>query len=80
MIAEFFCQNHALQVLGKTYRGADRVIMSLSDDDPPILINETRIKGNGSARHTEGWTDFTYECEIDKNSGEVTDFTFSEMA
>lgn len=78
LISEFFCQKHALQVLSKTYKGADRVFMSLSDDDPPTLITETRIKGNGSARYKDGWVDFTYECEIDKNSGKVTDFSFAE--
>ena len=78
LISEFFCQNHALQVLSKTYQGADRVFLSLSDDDPPTLLTETRIKGNGSVRYEDGWVDFIYECEIDKNSGKVTDFTFLE--
>lgn len=80
LISEFFCQDHALQDLSRTYEGADRVFMSLSDDDPPTLITETRINGNGSVRYKDGWADFTYECEIDENSGKVTDFTFSESS
>lgn len=78
LISEFFCQDHALQVLSKTYQGADRVFMSLSDDDPPVLITETRIKGNGTVRYKDGWADFIYECEIDENNGKVSDFTFTE--
>ena len=81
LISEFFCQDYALKDLRKTYKGADRVFMSLSDDDPPTLITETRIKGTGSVRYKDGWVDFFYECEIDKNSGKVTDFIFfSESA
>ena len=80
LISEFFCQDHALQELSETYEGADRVFMSLSDDEPPTLITETRINGNGSVRYKDGWADFSYECEIDENSGKVTDFTFSESS
>lgn len=78
LISEFFCQDHALEVLSKTYQGAYRVFMSLADNQPPILITETHIKGNGTLGYQDGWVDFTYECEIDGDNGEVTDFTFTE--
>ena len=43
-LSEFFCQERALAELGKAYAGADRVFLSMSDDEPPQFIGENRIK------------------------------------
>ena len=75
-LSEFFCQERALAELGKAYAGADRVFLSMSDDEPPQFISENRIKGNGSVRHDAGWTDITYECEVDLHTGKPTEFIF----
>lgn len=75
-LSEFFCQEPALRELGKTYTGADRVFLSMSDDEPPQFVAENRIKGYGSVRHDAGWTDITYECEVDMESGRATKFIF----
>ena len=60
-LSEFLCQDYSLAELVKTYTGADRVFLSLSDDEPPQFVAQNRIKGNGSVRHDAGWTDITYE-------------------
>ena len=78
-LSEFFCQEYALAELGKTYTGADRVFLSMGDDEPPQFVAENRIKGNGSVRHGDGWTDITYECEVDLHTGEPTEFIFEAM-
>ncbi len=75
-VSEFFCQNVALEKLGQHFSGADRVFMSTSDDSPPELIGENRVKGAGSVRHPAGWNDFTYECEVDGSTGEVVEFLY----
>ena len=75
-LSEFFCQERALAELGKTYPGADRVFLSMSDDEPPQFVSENRIKGNGSVRHNAGWTEITYECEVDLQTGKSTEFVF----
>ena len=62
--------------LGKTYAGADRVFLSMSDDEPPQFVSENRIKGNGSVRHDAGWTDIRYECEVDMQTGQPMEFVF----
>lgn len=78
-LSEFFCQEYALAELGKTYTGADRVFLSMGDDEPPQFVAENRIKGNGSVRHGVGWTDIIYECEADLHTGEPTEFIFEAM-
>ena len=75
-LSEFFCQKRALVELGKTYAGADRVFLSMSDDEPPQFVSENRIKGNGSVRHDAGWTDIRYECEVDMQTGQPMEFVF----
>jgi hypothetical protein len=75
-LSEFFCQERALVELGKTYPGADRVFLSMSDDESPQFISENRIKGNGSVRHDAGWTDISYECEVDLQTGNPMEFVF----
>ena len=77
-LAEFFCQKRALTELGKDYAGADRVFLSMSDDDPPQFLTQNRIKGKGSVRHDAGWTDILYQCEVDLHSGKPTEFVFEE--
>ena len=75
-LSEFFCQKPALAELGKTYTDADRVFLSMSDDEPPQFVSENRIKGNGSVRHDAGWTDIRYECEVDMQTGQPMEFVF----
>ena len=75
-LSEFFCQERALAELSKTYTGADRVFLSMSDDEPPQFVADNRIKGYGSVRHDAGWTDITYECEVDLKTGKPTEFVF----
>ena len=75
-LAEFFCQDRALVELGETFAGADRVFLSMRDDEPPQMIGDNRIKAPGSVRYDGGWADFTYECEVDLKSGDVTEFSY----
>lgn len=77
-LAEFFCQESALIELGKSFAGADRVFLSMSDDEPPRLVSQNRIEGKGSVRHDEGWTDITYQCEVDLRTGKPNEFVFSK--
>ena len=77
--AEFICQDLALKELGKTYKGADRVFMDKTEADPrPRLVTQSLLVGEGSVRHSGGWTDFSYECDLDPEKGTATAFRLTE--
>ena len=69
-----------MEVLRDKYTGADRVFMSTSEDSPPELLSDARIKGMGSVRHGAGWSNFGYECAIDATTGDVVYFSFHAIA
>lgn len=77
-LADFFCKKRALTGLEKSYAGADRVFLSISDDEQPQFVTQNRIKGEGSVRHDAGWTNILYQCEVDLQTGKSTEFVFEE--
>ena len=80
-LAEFFCQDLALTELGKIFEGADRVFLELEEDNPPAFISDNRIKGDGSVRYgvDASWSSFSYECQVDMETGQAMEFSFQEI-
>ena len=80
-LAEFFCQDLALTEIGKKFDGADRVFLELEEDNPPVFISDNRINGDGSVRYgvDASWSNFTYECEVDMETGQAKEFSFQEI-
>jgi hypothetical protein len=73
-VAELLCRPAALPVLKKQANGVDRVF--LGTDDPKTLTLESvgRLAGAGQFRTPQGWTDFTFTCDVDPETGKVTAF------
>ena len=73
-VSELICRPAALAVLKKQTPGVDRVF--LGTDDPKTLTLETssRLTGSGQFRSPQGWTDFTFTCNINPDTAKVTAF------
>lgn len=73
-VAELICRPAALPVVKKQAKGVDKVF--LGTDDPATLTLESnqRLTGSGQYRSPQGWHDFTFTCDINSDTGQVTRF------
>jgi hypothetical protein len=71
-VAELICRPAALSLLKKQTPGVDRVF--LGTDDPQTLESNSRLTGTGQFRTLQGWTDFTFTCDVNAETGKVTAF------
>ena len=73
-VAELLCRPAALAVLKKQTPGTDRVFLGTDDPSTLALENNRRLTGSGEFRTPKGWQDFTFTCELDPETGKVTNF------
>lgn len=76
-VAEIICSPLAARELKKWNEEADRVF--LGTDDPATLQLSTNrlLTGSGQVRAGDTWTDFSFECELDPETGQARSFTTS---
>jgi hypothetical protein len=73
-VAELICRPAALSVLKKQTPGVDRVFLGTDDPQTLTLESSSRLTGTGQFRTLQGWTDFTFTCDVNAESGKVTAF------
>ncbi len=73
-VAELICRPAALPVLKKQTPGVDRVFLGTDDPQTLTLESDSRLTGTGQFRTVQGWTDFTFTCEVNAETGKVTAF------
>lgn len=74
-VAELICRPAALPVLKKQTAGVDRVFLGTDDPQTLTLESNSRLTGTGQFRTSQGWTDFTFTCDVNAETGRVTAFT-----
>ena len=81
-VAELICRPAALSVLKKQTPGVDRVFLGTDDPQTLTLESNSRLTGTGQFRTLQGWTDFTFACDVNAETGKVTAFkpTLSKAA
>jgi hypothetical protein len=60
--------------LKKQSTGVDRVFLGTDDPKTLTLENNSRLTGTGQFRTPSGWTDFSFTCDLDPQTGKVTSF------
>jgi hypothetical protein len=73
-VAELICRPAALSVLKKQAPGVDRVFLGTDDPQTLTLESNRRLTGTGEFRTPQGWTDFTFTCDVNTETGKVTAF------
>lgn len=73
-VAELICRPAALPVLRKRVKTTDRVFLGTDAPETLTLESNSRLTGTGQFRTSQGWRDFTFSCEMDPGTGEVTAF------
>jgi hypothetical protein len=73
-VAELICRPAALSVLKKQAPGVDRVFLGTDDPHTLTLESNSRLIGTGEFRTPQGWTDFTFTCDVNGETGKVTAF------
>jgi hypothetical protein len=73
-MAELICRPAALPILKKQNTGIDRVFLGTDALESLALESNQRLTGSGQYRTPQGWTDFTFTCEVDPESGKVSSF------
>jgi hypothetical protein len=73
-VAETICRPAAVATLKKEISGTDRVFLGTDDPKTLSLESNAKLTGTGSARNPEGWQDFSFVCEVDPETGQVTSF------
>jgi hypothetical protein len=72
--AEFLCRPAAMSVLRRQVKGADRVFLGTDAADSLKLESSSRLTGTGSVRSPSGWRDFTFQCQINQQTGRAMKF------
>jgi hypothetical protein len=73
-VAELLCRPAALPVLNKQTAAVDRVFLGTDDPKTLTLESSSRLSGTGEFRTPKGWTDFTFTCDLDPQTGKVIAF------
>jgi hypothetical protein len=73
-VAELICRPAALSILKKQTPGVDRVFLGTDDPQTLTLESNSRLTGTGQFRTVQGWTDFTFTCDVNAETGKVTAF------
>lgn len=73
-VAELLCRPAALPVLKKQSTRVDRVFLGTDDPKTLTLKSNSRLTGTGQFRTPSGWTDFSFTCDLDPQTGKVTSF------
>jgi hypothetical protein len=73
-VAETICRPAALPVLKKQTTAVDRVFLGTDDPKTLTLESNSRLTGTGEFRTPKGWTDFTFTCDLDPQTGKVIAF------
>jgi hypothetical protein len=73
-VAELLCRPASLPVLKKQSTRVDRVFLGTDDPKTLTLENNSRLTGTGQFRTPSGWTDFSFTCDLDPQTGKVTSF------
>ncbi len=73
-VAELICRPAALPVLKEQIPGTDRIFLGFGNPKTLNLESNAKLTGTGSARNPKGWQDFTFTCEVNPKTGQVTSF------
>jgi hypothetical protein len=73
-VAELLCRPAALPILKKQTAAVDRVFLGTDDPKTLSLESNSRLTGAGEFRTPKGWTDFTFTCDLDPQTGKVIAF------
>lgn len=73
-VGEVICRPAALSVLKKKKPAVDKVFLGTSDPATLSLESDQRLTGSGQFRTPQGWTYFTFTCDLDPKTGKVTGF------
>jgi hypothetical protein len=73
-VAEFICRPAALATLKKQAKGVDRVFLGSDVRESLTLESNKRLTGTGQFRSGQSWTDFTFTCDLNPDTGKVTAF------
>lgn len=76
-VAEFICRPVAMSELKKWNRDADRVFLGSDDPGTLSLTADKLLTGSGQVRTANDWTEFTFNCELDPDTGKALSFTTS---
>jgi hypothetical protein len=73
-VAELLCRPAALPVFKKQATGVDRVFLGTDDPKTLTLESNSHLTGTGQFRTPGGWTDFSFTCDLDPQTGKVIAF------
>jgi hypothetical protein len=76
-VAECICRPLANSELQKWNKKADRVFLGTDDPSTLELTSSRRLTGSGEVRTGSDWTDFTFSCEVDPQTGAALSFETS---
>ena len=74
-VAEVICRPAALEALKKQIPGADRVFLGTSDPTTLTLLSNKSLVGAGQVRSGADWTEFSFTCQLDPQTGKARSFT-----
>jgi len=78
-VAEFICRPAALRSLSKQDAAIDKVMLGTDDPSSLSLESTTRLLGAGQYRKGDKWTDISFACDIDSDTGKVSSFQWSSL-
>ncbi|HEX4022034.1 MAG TPA: DUF930 domain-containing protein [Acidobacteriaceae bacterium] len=76
-MAEMICRPAALHVLKKQDADVDKVFLGMDGAESLTLESDQRLTGSGEFRTPQGWKDFSFTCEVNAETGKVTNFQHS---
>lgn len=77
-IAEFICRPLALpEIKRQHFKKADRVFLGSDDASSLDLVSNRLLKGQGQVRVGNDWHDFTFQCQLDPQTGKVVSFSIT---
>lgn len=76
-VAEFICRPLAMRELKAWNKDADRVFLGTDDPATLALASDGELTGTGQVRTGSSWTDFSFTCTLDPQTGEAKSFQTS---
>lgn len=73
-VAEFICRPLAMRELKAWNKDADRVFLGTDDPATLELTSDRELAGAGQVRTGNNWTDFSFTCTLDPQTGEAKSF------
>lgn len=73
-VAEFICRPLAMRELRSWNMEADRVFLGTDNPAALKLTSDRELAGSGEVRTGDNWTDFSFTCTLDPQTGQAESF------